>query len=95
VEVNPLPNIKSAEKRAALAQQRRLKNRRERSELKTVVKKTQVAMENDVEQAKSLLTLAIKELDKAASKGLIHKNAAARKKSRLMRRLNRLTAVNA
>lgn len=90
-----MPNIKSAEKRAALSQQRRLRNRSQRSELRTLVKKTQVAMENDVEQAKSLLTLTIKELDKAANKGLIHKNAAARKKSRLMRRLNRLTAVNA
>lgn len=94
MEVNPLPNIKSAKKRAALSQLRRLKNRSQRSELKTLVKKTQLAMENDVEQAKSLLTLTIKKLDQAASKGLIHKNAAARKKSRLMQRLNRLTAVN-
>ena len=90
MEVNPLPNIKSAKKRAALSQLRRLKNRSQRSELKTLVKKTQLAME----QAKSLLTLTIKKLDQAASKGLIHKNAAARKKSRLMQRLNRLTAVN-
>jgi small subunit ribosomal protein S20 len=48
-------------------------------------------MDTDVEKAKDLLTLTIKELDRAASKGLIHKNAAARKKSRLMRRFNRLT----
>ena len=95
MEVNSLPNIKSAEKRVAVSELRRLKNRSQRSELKTIVKKTQVAMDTDVEKAKSLLTLTIKELDQAASKGLIHKNAAARKKSRLMRRLNRLTAANA
>jgi small subunit ribosomal protein S20 len=60
------------------------------------VKNTQIAMETDLEQAKNLLTLTIKELDQAASKGLIHKNAAARKKSRLMRKFNQLTAaVNA
>jgi small subunit ribosomal protein S20 len=92
--VNLLPNIKSAKKRVALAQARRLKNRSQRSELRTLVKKTQATMETDPEQAKSLLTLAIKKLDQAASKGLIHKNAAARKKSRLMQRLNRLT-INA
>lgn len=89
-----MPNIKSAQKRVVISQMRRLKNRSQRSELRTLVKKTQVAMDTDVEKAKDLLTLTIKELDQAASKGLIHKNAAARKKSRLMRRLNRLTAVN-
>ena len=60
------------------------------------MKNTQIAMETDLEKAKGLLTLTIKELDQAASKGLIHKNAAARKKSRLMRKFNQLTAaVNA
>ncbi len=91
-----LPNIKSAKKRVAVSELRRLKNRSERSKLRTLVKNTQIAMETDLEQAKNLLTLTIKELDQAASKGLIHKNAAARKKSRLMRKFNQLTAaVNA
>jgi small subunit ribosomal protein S20 len=94
--VNLLPNIKSAKKRVAVSELRRLKNRSERSKLRTLVKNTQIAMETDLEQAKNLLTLTIKELDQAASKGLIHKNAAARKKSRLMRKFNQLTAaVNA
>ncbi|HHT04703.1 MAG TPA: 30S ribosomal protein S20 [Hydrogenispora sp.] len=91
-----MPNIKSAKKRVAVSELRRLKNRSERSKLRTLVKNTQIAMETDLEQAKNLLTLTIKELDQAASKGLIHKNAAARKKSRLMRKFNQLTAaVNA
>ena len=88
-----MANLKSAKKRVAVSELRRLRNRSQRSELRTLVKKTQVAMDTDVEKAKGLLTLTIKELDRAASKGLLHKNAAARKKSRLMRRLNRLTAT--
>ena len=91
-----LPNIKSAEKRVVISETRRLRNRSQRSKLRTLVKNTQQAMETDLEKAQNLLTLAIKELDQAASKGLIHKNAAARKKSRLMRRFNqRTTAINA
>lgn len=87
-----LPNIKSAEKRVAISELRRLRNRSQRSKLRTLVKNTQIAMETDVEKAKNLLTLTIKELDQAASKGLIHKNAAARKKSRLMRKFNQQLA---
>ncbi|NLM36754.1 MAG: 30S ribosomal protein S20 [Firmicutes bacterium] len=91
-----MPNIKSAEKRVVISETRRLRNRSQRSKLRTLVKNTQQAMETDLEKAQNLLTLAIKELDQAASKGLIHKNAAARKKSRLMRRFNqRTTAINA
>ncbi len=91
-----LPNIKSAEKRVAVSEVRRLRNRSQRSKLRTLIKNTQLAMETDLEKAQNLLTLTIKELDQAASKGLIHKNAAARKKSRLMRKFNQRTAaVNA
>jgi len=91
-----LPNIKSAEKRVAVSEVRRLRNRGQRSKLRTLIKNTQLAMETDLEKAQNLLTLTIKELDQAASKGLIHKNAAARKKSRLMRKFNQRTAaVNA
>ncbi|HHW11820.1 MAG TPA: 30S ribosomal protein S20 [Firmicutes bacterium] len=91
-----MPNIKSAEKRVAVSEVRRLRNRSQRSKLRTLIKNTQLAMETDLEKAQNLLTLTIKELDQAASKGLIHKNAAARKKSRLMRKFNQRTAaVNA
>ena len=89
-----LPNIKSAKKRVAVSELRRLKNRSERSKLRTLVKNTRLRWKPPEKQ--KLLTLTIKELDQAASKGLIHKNAAARKKSRLMRKFNQLTAaVNA
>ena len=91
-----LPNIKSAEKRVAVSEVRRLRNRSQRSKLRTLIKNTQLAMDTDLEKARNLLTLTIKELDQAASKGLIHKNTAARKKSRLMRKFNqRSAAVNA
>lgn len=91
-----LPNIKSAKKRVAVSEVRRLRNRSQRSKLRTLVKNTQLAMDTDLEKARNLLTLTIKELDQAASKGLIHKNTAARKKSRLMRKFNqRSAAVNA
>ncbi len=94
--MNLLPNIKSAKKRVAVSELRWLRNRSQRSKLRSLVKNTQLAMETDLEKAKNLLTLTIKELDQAASKGLIHKNAAARKKSRLMRKFNQRTAaVNA
>ena len=88
-----MPNIKSAEKRVAVSELRRLRNRSQKSELRSLIKKTELAIETDVEKAKDLITFAMRELDQAATKGLIHKNAVARKKSRLMRRLNRLTAV--
>ncbi|NLW59439.1 MAG: 30S ribosomal protein S20 [Firmicutes bacterium] len=91
-----MPNIKSAKKRVAVSEVRRLRNRSQRSKLRTLVKNTQLAMDTDLEKARNLLTLTIKELDQAASKGLIHKNTAARKKSRLMRKFNqRSAAVNA
>lgn len=94
--MNLLPNIKSAKKRVAVSEVRRLRNRSQRSKLRTLVKNTQLAMDTDLEKARNLLTLTIKELDQAASKGLIHKNTAARKKSRLMRKFNqRSAAVNA
>lgn len=89
-----MPNIKSAEKRVAISELRRARNRSQRSELKTIIKKTESAIASDPEKARDLITLSIKKLDKAVTKGLIHKNAAARKKSRLMRRLNSQSAVN-
>lgn len=56
--------------------------------MRTAVKKFEAAVENNDENAKALLVDAVKRLDKAASKGLIHKNAASRQKSRLMKKLS-------
>jgi len=88
-----LPNIKSAIKRVKVSDKRRLRNASQKSALRTAVKafETTVAT-NNVDSAKEALILASKKLDKAASKGLIHKNAANRKKSRLAKKLNALQA---
>ena len=88
-----MPNIKSAIKRVKTNEKRRALNASQRSALRTVVKIADVAIAGtDVEVAKSALINASKKLDKAVTKGLIHKNAAARKKSRLAKRLNALSA---
>jgi small subunit ribosomal protein S20 len=78
-------NIKSQIKRNLQNEKSRLRNKAVRSELKTRVKAatTSVGTENEVEATR----LAVKKIDKAAAKGVIHKNAAARKKSRLVKRL--------
>ena len=88
-----MPNIKSAIKRVKTNDKRRALNASQRSALRTSVKTAEVAIaSNDVEAAKAALIGATKKLDKAVTKGLIHKNAAARKKSRLAKRLNALSA---
>lgn len=86
-----MPNIKSAIKRVKTSEKRRLHNASMKSALRTALKAVEVAVENqDAETAKSALQVATKKLDKAASKGLIHKNAANRKKSRLTKKVNAL-----
>lgn len=84
-----MANIKSAIKRAKISEERRAQNASQKSEVRTAVKTVEAALNNnDLETAKSAFATAAKKLDKAATKGLIHKNAAARKKSRLAKRLN-------
>lgn len=87
-----MPNIKSAIKRVKTNEKRRLRNASQKSALRTAVKSFEAAVANNSESAKEALQLASKKLDKAASKGLIHKNAAARKKSRIAKAFNALTA---
>lgn len=88
-----MPNIKSAIKRVKTNDQRRLRNANVKSNVRTSVKVAETALAGDnAATAKEALLTAAKKLDKAASKGLIHKNAAARKKSRLTKRLNSLNA---
>lgn len=87
-----MPNIKSAIKRVKQTEKRRLQNASQKSALRTAVKAVEGALNSEnAANAKDALVLAIKKLDKAASKGLIHKNTANRKKSRLVKRLNGLT----
>ncbi len=78
---------RSAEKRIRVGAAKRARNTAHRSALKSTVKKCEVAVANDPVNAPAHLQKAIKALDKAAAKGLIHKNAASRKKSRLTKRL--------
>jgi small subunit ribosomal protein S20 len=84
-----MANHKSAIKRIRQTEKRRAYNRTWRSRTRTFVKKARSAQQaTDVKAARSATIEAIAELDKAASKGVIHKNNAARRKSRLMKALN-------
>ena len=86
-----MPNIKSAAKRDALAKAQNAKNRAAKTLLKTNVKKFDAAIvEGDRETAVSAYKVAVKTIDHAASKHLIHKNCAANKKSKLTVKLNEL-----
>ena len=86
-----MPNIKSASKRDQLAKARYAKNKAERSALKTTLKKFDAAVaEGDREAAVSTYKVAVKSVDRAVSKGLIHKNNAAHKKSRMTKTMNTL-----
>jgi len=86
-----VPNIKSAEKRVRITARRSLRNISIRSALRTSIKKFETTLvQSDVEQARLALKAATRALDKAATKGVIHRNAADRKKSRLTLRLNKV-----
>ena len=84
-----MPNIKSSVRSVKTDAERHAKNFAVRSTVKTVTRKTLEAINGkQADEAKTLLTTAVSTIDKAAKKGVIHKNAAARKKSRLMKKLN-------
>ena len=88
-----MANIKSQIKRNKTNERRRLRNKAVRSELRTRVKSAVSAAESGSETSVDALRLAVKKLDKAAAKGVIHKNQAANRKSRLMKRLAKLTTT--
>jgi len=79
-------NIKSQIKRNRQSERRRLRNKAVRSEMRTRTKTAVVAMDSGAEDADAALRAAVKRIDKAAANGVIHKNQAANRKSRLMRR---------
>jgi len=86
----------SAKKRVRQNIKRRAINRARKSMVKTYIKKYEAALkEGNLETAKELLRLAVKKLDKVASTSTMHKNTAARIKSRLMRKFNAATAKSA
>ena len=81
-----MPNIKSAIKRVKVAEKANATNVQAKSAMRTTVKKAEQALATGAENAQELVVAASKALDKAATKGLIHKNAASRKKSRLAKK---------
>lgn len=83
-----MPNIKSAKKRVKVIATKTAQNRAVKSELKTVIKKAEAALANATEDKAAAVKLAVKTIDQASSKGLLHKNTAARKKSQLVVKLN-------
>ncbi len=82
-----MPNIKSAKKRVTVNKVKALRNKSRNSAMKTAIKKAQLAAQNNEANKAELITLAIKKVDQAAAKGLIHKNNAANKKSALSKLL--------
>jgi len=89
-----LANIRSAIKRIRSSARKRERNRVFRSQARTYINKTRrLIAEGKIEEAREEAQFAIVALDKAAAKGIIHKNKAARCKSRLMKRLNRTASV--
>jgi len=88
-----MANIKSAKKRIKVIKTKTTRNRIIKSALKTDVKKFLAAVEsNNVEEAKVTFKACVKALDMAASKNVLHKNKAARTKSRLSAKLNAMNA---
>ena len=91
VEDKKLANIKSAKKRIVVNQKKADRNKAVRSRTKTYVKKVYEAIDaGDKAAAAEALRAATKELDKAASKGVYHKNTTSRKVSRLAQAVNKM-----
>lgn len=83
-----MPNIKSAKKRVLVNQTKAARNKALKSNLKTMIKTANQAVEAKADNMDAAVANAVKTIDMACSKGLIHKNNAARKKSKLVSKLN-------
>ncbi len=84
-----MPNIKSAKKRVLISEANYQRNKSYRSALKTALKKAEAALEAKSADAAETVKVAVKKLDQAEAKGILHRNAVARKKSQLANRLNK------
>ena len=88
-----MPNIKSAKKRVKIIEKKTLRNNMIKSGYKSAVRKFEEAVEaGNIEDAKTLFVEATKKIDQACTKGVLVKNTAARKKSRLAKKLNAVVA---
>lgn len=83
-----MANIKSSKKRIRVSSTKSLANKSRKSNLKTVLKQTEIAVAENNSTKEEAIKLAIKKVDQAAAHGLMHKNCAARKKSQLAKKLN-------
>ena len=86
-----MPNIKSAKKRVIVTKTKTLQNKIFKTELKTDIKKFNAAVAaGDAALAQETYKVAVKKIDQAAARGIIHKNAAARKKSQFTKAINNM-----
>ena len=83
-----MANIKSAKKRVRVIEAKTLRNKAKKSALKTAIKKANAALDENSANAADAVKVAVKKLDQAAGKGILHKNNVARKKSALVTKLN-------
>ncbi|MDO5124776.1 MAG: 30S ribosomal protein S20 [Ruminococcus sp.] len=83
-----MPNIKSAKKRVKVIETKTMRNKAIKSDLKTALKKADAAVAENAADKVEIVKTAIKKVDMACSKGVMHKNKAARKKSQLAKSLN-------
>lgn len=83
-----MPNIKSAKKRVKVIATKTAQNKAQKSALKTYIKKAYIAVDTNADDKAEAVRLAVKKIDQAVAKGLLHKNTAARAKSSLAKRLN-------
>lgn len=84
-----MPNIKSAKKRVKIIEKKTLRNNMIKSSYKTAIKRFETALDaGNIEEATKLMSVATQKVDQACSKGVIVKNNAARKKSKMSKKLN-------
>lgn len=87
-----MPNIKSAKKRVKVIAVKTQRNKAYTSSLRTAIKKADQALTNSADNKAEVVAAAVKKIDQAVTKGILHKNTAARKKSSLALRLNKSNA---
>lgn len=83
-----MANIKSAKKRVKIIAAKTARNKATKSALKTAIKKAYFAVDTNADNKQEAVRFAVKKIDQAAAKGILHKNTAARRKSNLAKRLN-------
>ena len=89
-----MPNIKSVIKDVATSRKNHVRNASAKSAMKTYVKRAKAAIDAGDVSAAAAVTKSVSVIDKTAERGIIHKNAAARRKSRLMRRAHKATSAS-